>query len=84
MNAFFEHHKDNIRLSLLRSDPAPCRDPALSTGTAGRRLFLDLSPDLSSQSAGVARHRYAVPQLGQEPLPEMGCIHSRRSPRPAR
>ena len=28
--------------------------------------------------------RYAVPQLGQEPLPEMGCTDSGRSPRPAR
>ena len=86
MNAFYEHHKDNIRFNyrcfdriLLNGLIQPFQQPERVN-----RLLRHLSPAVPGEPGRSARHRRAVPQLGQEPLGKVGRTDFGSSPRPTR
>jgi hypothetical protein len=67
MNAFFEHHKHPVRLSMLRSDSAERIDPAFPT-TRARAGFLQYLPgEEKGHEADFNRDRRSVPILAAEP-----------------
>ena len=62
MNAFYEHHKDSIRvrLSVLRPAVAQWSDPTVSAAGTSDRFLQHLSPAVSSKPGRLARNRQPV------------------------
>jgi len=86
MNAFYEHHQDNIRFGyrcfdrlLLNGLIQPFQQPERVIG-----FFNTYRANLSRQPGRVARDRQPVPELGNQPLAEMGCTHPGGTRKPAR
>src|SRR5271156_2785379 len=69
---------------MLRPDSVEWVDSALSTTRTCGWIFQFLSEAVSRQPQGSDRDRRSVPELGKEPLAEMGCSDPGRSHRPPR